>query len=112
MATSRYSSSSHRPTSSPALAGMTVSREDWRLAESTSCIEVSLPAVEHNARAFITLGSHAGKPGAAPSPLCAVIKKNAYGLGSVQVANRMVKAGATMLAVYSGEEAIELINAN
>ncbi len=105
MAISRYPS----PKNSTGMStGMTGSREDWRLAESTSCLEVNLPAIEHNARTFLALGSAHGKK----AQLCAVIKKNAYGLGSVQVANRMVKAGVTMLAVYSAEEAIELINAN
>lgn len=90
------------------LAGMTVSREDWRLAESSSFLEVSLPAIEHNARSFVAFaGAHGSQ-----TQVCAVVKKNAYGLGAVPVANRVIKAGVSMLAVYSAEEAMELIQAS
>ncbi len=41
--------------------------------------------------------------------LCAVVKKDAYGLGSVQVAHRLVRNGVDMLAVYSPDEAEHLI---
>ena len=41
--------------------------------------------------------------------ICAVVKKNGYGLGAVAVAHRLVKAGCEMLAVYGPEEAEELI---
>lgn len=41
--------------------------------------------------------------------ICAVVKKNAYGLGAVQLAPRLVKAGCDMLAVYTPAEAEELV---
>lgn len=41
--------------------------------------------------------------------ICAVVKKDAYGMGSVQVAHRLVKNGVDMLAVYSPDEAEYLI---
>ncbi len=41
--------------------------------------------------------------------ICAVVKKDAYGLGSVQIAHRLVKNGVDMLAVYSPDEAEYLI---
>ena len=41
--------------------------------------------------------------------LCAVLKKDAYGLGSVQIAHRLIKNGVDMLAVYSPDEAEYLI---
>ena len=90
------------------LAGMTVSREDWRLAECTSWLEVNLPAIEHNTREMVSLVTKNG----AKTQVCAVVKKNAYGLGAVQVASRVAKAGVSMLAVFSSEEAIELIQAS
>ena len=40
--------------------------------------------------------------------ICGVVKKNAYGLGAVTLAHRMVKAGCGMLAVYSPQEAEQL----
>lgn len=42
--------------------------------------------------------------------ICGVVKKNAYGLGAVTIAHRLVKAGCGMLAVYSPQEA-EALNA-
>lgn len=42
---------------------------------------------------------------------CAAVKKNAYGLGVVPIAHRLVKAGCDMLAVYSADEARELVTA-
>ena len=40
--------------------------------------------------------------------ICGVVKKNAYGLGAVNLAHRMIKAGCGMLAVYSPHEAEQL----
>lgn len=40
--------------------------------------------------------------------VCGVVKKNAYGLGAVHVAHRLVKAGCGMLAVFSPQEAEQL----
>ncbi|MEM7625167.1 MAG: alanine racemase [Planctomycetota bacterium] len=40
--------------------------------------------------------------------ICGVVKKNAYGLGAVPLAHRMVKAGCGMLAVFSPYEADQL----
>ncbi len=41
--------------------------------------------------------------------LCGVIKKDAYGLGASTIAHRLTKAGCDMLAVFSPEEAEQLI---
>lgn len=41
--------------------------------------------------------------------ICGVVKKNAYGLGAVPVAQRLVKAGCDMLTVFTPQEAEELI---
>ena len=46
---------------------------------------------------------------AAPTRICGVIKKDAYGLGAAQIAHRLARAGCDMLAVYSPQEAEQLI---
>jgi alanine racemase len=43
--------------------------------------------------------------------LCAVVKANAYGLGAVQIAQRLERRGIDMLAVYAPSQAEELIDA-
>ena len=70
----------------------------------TSHIEVDLGAIEHNLRVIRGIVSNEGV-------ICAVVKADAYGLGAVRVADRMVSAGVDMLAVYSPSEASELLAA-
>jgi alanine racemase len=41
--------------------------------------------------------------------VCAVLKKDAYGLGAVAIAHRLQRVGVEMIAVYSPDEARELI---
>ena len=41
--------------------------------------------------------------------MCAVLKKDGYAMGSVQMAHRLVKSGVDMLAVYSPDEAEHLV---
>jgi alanine racemase len=70
-----------------------------------SWIEVDLGAIEHNVRALRGLtgeGPHA-------RAVCAVVKKDAYGLGAVAVSHRLMRCGVEMLAVYSPDEAAELV---
>ncbi len=43
--------------------------------------------------------------------LCAVVKADAYGLGCVPVARRLAEDGVSMLAVYNGDQARQLIEA-
>lgn len=62
--------------------------------------EIDLGAIEHN---FRVIQQYAGD-----TPVLAVVKANAYGHGSVRVAERLVKAGATRFAVATIHEAIEL----
>ena len=62
--------------------------------------EISLENVTHNVS---TLAAHVG-----PTPLCAVVKANGYGHGSVEVANAVLAAGASWLAVGIVEEGVEL----
>lgn len=67
-----------------------------------SWLEVDLCRVEANARAIRSVLG----PGCR---LCPVLKKNAYGLGAVPIAHRLAKAGADMFAVYSPDEAEQLV---
>ncbi len=48
---------------------------------------------------------------ARPARLCAVVKADAYGLGAVPIARRLDAAGIDMLAVYSPQQARELLEA-
>lgn len=50
------------------------------------------------------------KKGGHRAVLCAVVKKDAYGLGAEAVAHALCKAGCDMLAVYSSHEAEALIH--
>lgn len=71
-----------------------------------SVIEVDLDRITHNVRTLrATLGPDVG--------LCAVLKADAYALGAPRIAKRVgaVKDGATMLGVYSLDEAREIVNA-
>ncbi|MGB0767877.1 MAG: alanine racemase [Phycisphaeraceae bacterium] len=85
-----------------------------------SWLEVDLKAIEHNFDQIRQAVDHAAArdPHGRPLPpaeqartmTCAVVKKDAYGLGSVQIAHRLVKRGVDMLAVYSPDEAEHLIS--
>ncbi len=65
--------------------------------------EINLDAVRHNVR---TLIDHV-----APTPVCAVVKANGYGHGSVEVAKAALDAGAQWLAVALAEEGVALRDA-
>ena len=71
-----------------------------------SRIEVDLGAIEHNVKALRSL---TGKGESRPA-MCVSIKKDAYGLGAVPVAHRLMRLGVEMLAVYSADEATELVS--
>ncbi|MGB1124797.1 MAG: alanine racemase [Phycisphaeraceae bacterium] len=84
-----------------------------------SWLEVDLRKIDQNLLAIKEAVDHAstydehGRPipqaEQARTMLCAVVKKDAYGLGSIQIAHRLVKQGVDMLAVYSPDEAEYLI---
>ena len=65
--------------------------------------EIDLAAVRHNARLLKRL--------AAPAALCAVVKADAYGHGSVPVARAALEGGAAWLAVALVEEGVILRDA-
>jgi alanine racemase len=85
-----------------------------------SWLEIDLRKIDQNLLAFREAIDHAstldehGRPlppsEQARTMLCAVVKKDAYGLGSVQIAHRLIKQGVDMLAVYSPDEAEHLIS--
>ncbi|MFG0256928.1 MAG: alanine racemase [Phycisphaerales bacterium JB043] len=69
-----------------------------------SRLDVDLSAIEHNLEVF-----RSPLDGGDPLRVCAVLKKDAYGLGAVAIAHRLQRAGVEMIAVYSPDEARELI---
>ena len=71
------------------------------MQERAAWVEVDLSAIAHNVRQFKTLL----QPG---TKLCAVVKADGYGHGSVAVANASLQAGAEYLAVAMIGEGIEL----
>ncbi|MBC7773042.1 MAG: alanine racemase [Pyrinomonadaceae bacterium] len=87
---------------------------------STSRIDVDLFALGHNLGVVRkVLSGEAGatpegprSPSKRPPGICAVVKQDAYGLGAVRVARRLVACGVDMLAVYSLEEARALVEAS
>jgi alanine racemase len=65
--------------------------------------EIDVGAVRHNARLLLRLAS--------PAALCAVVKADAYGHGSVPVARAALEGGAQWLAVALVEEGVTLRHA-
>lgn len=70
----------------------------------TSRIDINLAAVSHNLRLMKRIVGPECR-------LCAIVKADAYGLGAVRVAKSLVAAGVDMLAVFTPDQARELINA-
>ena len=68
-----------------------------------STVQIDLGAINHNCT---VIRNHIGKDCA----LCAVVKADGYGLGAVRVAPQLAK-NAEMLAVYSPDEAGEVLSA-
>ena len=68
----------------------------------TSRLEIDLSAVEHNAGVIRRLTG----PGVG---LCAVLKQDGYGLGASRLARRLAAGAADMIAVYSIDEARQLV---
>ncbi len=76
-----------------------------------SWLEVDLGRLADNVAGVlaITRGDDRANGTVAGSVVCGVVKKNAYGLGACQVTRRLQQAGAGMAAVYSPDEAEELV---
>lgn len=80
---------------SPVLAGIAAPSAGGR-ARRPAWVEVDLSAVAANVAALCSL--------ARPAALCAVVKADAYGHGSVPVASSALRAGATWLGVALAAE--------
>ena len=76
--------------------------------EPVSHLEIDLAAVAGNVRALRSM-LHQPGPGGRPPAICAVVKKNGYGVGAVSLSHRLVREGCQMLAVYDPDEAAELV---
>jgi alanine racemase len=79
----------------------------------TSFLEINLKHLDHNVAALRALVESQGNAPHRDRPplLCAVVKKNAYGLGATPIAQRLVRAGVHMLCVYAPSTAETLIRA-
>src|SRR3954471_623863 len=78
----------------------------WAWSPGSTCWARSLCDVR--AVADIDLGAIERNCGRLPKPLCAVVKANAYGHGTVPVAGAALRGGAEWLAVATADEAAEL----
>jgi len=83
---------------------MYIQKGNMTKGDLLSWAEINLSAFTHNIK---NLRQHL-QPG---TQLMAVVKKNAYGHGAVQIAKAAVAAGAEWLGVHSLEEGLELRNA-
>jgi len=71
---------------------------------ATSTIEIDLNRLDHNLSVCRRLLGP-------DTQLCCVIKADAYGLGVARIANRMEANGVDLLAVYTPDQAAELVRA-
>src|SRR3954454_19621201 len=78
----------------------------WAWSPASTCSARSLRDVR--AVADIDLGAIERNCTRLPKPLCAVVKANAYGHGTVPVAEAALAGGAEWLAVATAAEAAEL----
>lgn len=73
-------------------------------------LEIDLRRLDENLTALRRM-LEPPRQGVAGARFCGVVKANAYGLGAVPIAQRLAQRGADMLAVYSAEQAAELVQA-
>ena len=76
-------------------------REPWSLRD-VSVLEINLTDLEHNMRVLRRIVGP-------ECHLCPIVKADAYGLGAARIGKRLAFAGADMLAVYTPEQAGELM---
>lgn len=82
---------------------------DARTNDSTSWLEIDLARIDHNVACFRNILNRPDRFSDRQPFLCGVIKSNAYGLGAVALAQRLVTQGVDMLAVYSPQQAEQLV---
>ena len=75
----------------------------------TSYLEISLNRIDHNLQVMRKLVQRPDRFVDTQPKICAVIKSDAYGLGAVPIAKRLISRGVDMLAVYSIKQAEQLI---
>jgi alanine racemase len=78
-----------------------------------SVIEINLLDLDHNVRVLRRIIAAGGTGGVAGSEcgLCPIVKADAYGLGAIRIGKRLAYEGAQMLAVYTPDQAGELMKA-
>ena len=82
-----------------------VCADKFKMTES-SWIEIDLTALDRNVSAFRSvLAGRDSQP-----LLCGVVKADAYGLGVLPIARRLVQQGVDMLAVFTPEQGRELVD--
>jgi alanine racemase len=69
-----------------------------------SVIEINLSDLDHNLRVLREMVGPA-------CSICPIVKADAYGFGAARIAKRMVQNGIELLAVYTPEQASELLAA-
>lgn len=82
---------------------------DNAVSHDCSWLEVNMTRLDHNLTAFRRMTKREG--GKKPL-ICGAVKADAYGLGAVQVAQRLALRQIDMLAVYSTQQANELVRRN
>lgn len=81
----------------------------------SSWLDINLTRLEQNLLAFraMVATDNAGDPDtqsqSKPPLICGVVKADAYGLGASTIAQRLVAKGVDMLAVYSTNQAADLL---
>ena len=76
----------------------------------TSWLEIDLSCLDANVAALRAIIGPATEASGRCKPwICAVIKADAYGLGAVPIAKRLVALGVEMLAVYSLDQGRDLV---
>ncbi len=70
--------------------------------QDTSLLQVNLAAVNHNMQVLRDLVGP-------DCSLCPIVKADAYGLGGLRLGTNLAAAGADMLAVYTAQQATELM---
>jgi len=75
----------------------------------SSRVEINLARLDANLAAFRDLIHNEHRFIDRQTMICVAVKANAYGLGAVPIAKRLVARGVDMLAVYSPQQAEELV---
>lgn len=75
----------------------------------TSRIDIDLTAISHNVSVIRRVLAKQNDPHGAKIDLCAVVKADAYGLGSARIAKRLALCGVELFAVHTAQQARALV---